>query len=51
VFTDRRVREAISLAFDFEWMNKALFYNAYSRANSYFRTPNMPRAIIRMPRS
>ena len=37
VFSDRRVREAISLAFDFEWMNKALFYNAYSRTNSYFQ--------------
>lgn len=37
VFADRRVREAISMAFDFEWMNKALFYNAYSRANSYFQ--------------
>ena len=37
VFTDRRVREAVSLAFDFEWMNKALFYNAYSRTNSYFQ--------------
>ncbi|VTP12837.1 Oligopeptide-binding protein AppA precursor [Phytobacter ursingii] len=37
VFNDRRVREAVSLAFDFEWMNKALFYNAYSRTNSYFQ--------------
>lgn len=37
VFSDRRVREAITLAFDFEWMNKALFYSAYSRANSYFQ--------------
>jgi len=37
VFSDRRVREAVSLAFDFEWMNKALFYGAYSRANSYFQ--------------
>jgi len=37
VFADRRVREAITLAFDFEWMNKALFYGAYSRANSYFQ--------------
>ncbi|MGM1328092.1 extracellular solute-binding protein, partial [Klebsiella michiganensis] len=33
VFSDRRVREAITLAFDFEWMNKALFYHSYSRAN------------------
>lgn len=37
VFSDRRVREAITLAFDFEWMNKALFYNAWSRTNSYFQ--------------
>ena len=37
VFADRRVRQAITLAFDFEWMNKALFYNAYSRTNSYFQ--------------
>ena len=37
VFADRRVRQAITLAFDFEWMNKALFYGAYSRTNSYFQ--------------
>lgn len=37
VFADCRVRQAITLAFDFEWMNKALFYGAYSRANSYFQ--------------
>lgn len=37
VFADRRVRQAITLAFDFEWMNKALFYGAYSRASSYFQ--------------
>ncbi len=37
MFSDRRVREAVSLAFDFEWMNKALFYNAYSRTTSYFQ--------------
>ncbi len=37
IFADRRVRQAITLAFDFEWMNKALFYSAYQRANSYFQ--------------
>ncbi|MGL5603029.1 MAG: extracellular solute-binding protein [Silvania sp.] len=37
VFSDSRVRQAITLAFDFEWMNKALFYGAYSRVNSYFQ--------------
>lgn len=36
VFQDRRVREAISLLFDFEWANKQLFYGAYKRTNSYF---------------
>ena len=36
-FSDRRVREAISLLFDFEWMNKALFYHAYKRVDSYFQ--------------
>ncbi len=33
---DRRVREAIALAFDFEWMNRQLFYGLYKRADSYF---------------
>ncbi|WP_147198885.1 extracellular solute-binding protein [Pantoea sp. CCBC3-3-1] len=36
-FSDRRIREAISLVFDFEWMNKALFYGAYKRTGSYFQ--------------
>lgn len=37
LFADRRVREAIGTAFDFNWMNKALYYNAYQRADSYFQ--------------
>lgn len=36
LFADRRVREALTLAFDFEWMNKALFYQGYQRVDSYF---------------
>ncbi len=35
-FKDARVREAIGLAMDFEWMNRQLFYNAYSRVRGYF---------------
>ncbi|MCA0399343.1 MAG: extracellular solute-binding protein [Proteobacteria bacterium] len=35
-FRDRRVREAISLAFDFEWTNKNLMYSLYKRTNSFF---------------
>ncbi len=30
------VRHAISLAFDFEWSNRALFYQSYRRTRSYF---------------
>lgn len=36
VFQDRKVREAIGYAFDFEWTNKALMYDAYTRNDSYF---------------
>lgn len=35
-FKDRRVREAIGLAMDFEWLNKTLFYDAYKRNTSFF---------------
>lgn len=37
VFTDRKIRAAIQYFFDFEWMNKQLFYNAYTRTRSYFQ--------------
>lgn len=36
LFTDRRVREALVEVFDFEWMNKNLFYDSYTRTSSYF---------------
>jgi microcin C transport system substrate-binding protein len=36
IFQDRRVREAIINAFDFEWTNKNLFYGYYKRIDSYF---------------
>jgi microcin C transport system substrate-binding protein len=35
-FRDRRVREAFNLAFNFEWLNKNLLFDAYRRVNSYF---------------
>ncbi len=37
IFADPRVREAMALAFDFEWTNKNLFYGLYSRTRSYFQ--------------
>jgi microcin C transport system substrate-binding protein len=36
IFRDPRVREALAAAFDFEWSNAHLFYNAYTRTRSYF---------------
>lgn len=36
-FSDRRVRQALALAFDFNWMNKALFFSSYQRPYSFFQ--------------
>ncbi len=35
-FQDRRVREALTYTFDFETMNKNLFFGYYTRTDSYF---------------
>jgi microcin C transport system substrate-binding protein len=35
-FQDVRVRQALDLAFDFEWSNANLFYNQYKRTTSVF---------------
>jgi len=46
-FQDPRVREALGMAFNFEWSNKALFYGIYDRTdsfweNSYLQAQGMP---------
>ena len=35
-FADSRVREAIDLSMDYEWLNKTIFYGAYVRNASFF---------------
>ena len=40
-FTDLRLRQALDLAFDFEWTKKNLFYGAYKRTGSYFENSAM----------
>lgn len=35
-FQDQRVRRAIALCFDFEWMKKNLFFGSYDRSQSSF---------------
>jgi microcin C transport system substrate-binding protein len=46
-FKDARVRQALSLLFDYEWTNKALFNGAYRRNTSYF--PNSDFASSGLP--
>ncbi|MCZ7656805.1 MAG: extracellular solute-binding protein [Xanthobacteraceae bacterium] len=36
LFADVRVREAINLLFDFEWVNHNFFFDRYRRTGSYF---------------
>lgn len=40
-FKDARVRQAIGLAFDFEWTNKNLFNGQYARASSIFQNSEL----------
>jgi microcin C transport system substrate-binding protein len=37
IFNDPKVREALTYALDFEWMNKNMFYDQYTRTQSYFQ--------------
>ncbi|MBW0448068.1 ABC transporter substrate-binding protein [bacterium M00.F.Ca.ET.228.01.1.1] len=36
MFQDVRVRHALTLAFDYDWMNRMMFYGQYRRTKSYF---------------
>jgi microcin C transport system substrate-binding protein len=40
-FKDRRVREALIYAFDFEWTNKNIMYGSYDRTQSMFQNSPM----------
>ncbi|MDB5522517.1 MAG: putative binding protein [Rhizobium sp.] len=41
VFADRRLREGLALAFDFEWVNKNLYGNAYTRTQSFWQNSDL----------
>lgn len=41
VFQDPRVREALAYAFDFEWANRNLFFDQYTRTDSYFENSEL----------
>ncbi len=40
-FKDPRIRQAIGLAFDFEWTNANIMYGSYKRLTSYFENTDM----------
>ena len=41
LFQDPRVRQALGYALDFEWINKTLFFDQYTRSNSYFSNSDL----------
>jgi microcin C transport system substrate-binding protein len=49
VFKDKRVREALAYAFDFEWTNKTIFYGQYTRTKSYFANSDLASSGLPSP--
>ncbi|WP_363316782.1 extracellular solute-binding protein [uncultured Bartonella sp.] len=41
IFKDRQVRQALSLTFDFEWVNHNLFNDVYSRTEGFWSGSNL----------
>jgi len=41
VFENRDLRKALTLVFDFEWVNRSLFENAYKRTQSYWQNSEL----------
>ena len=40
-FQNPKVRQALAYAFDFEWTNKQIFYNIYTRTQSYYENSEL----------
>ncbi|MDL2409485.1 extracellular solute-binding protein [Rhizobium calliandrae] len=41
IFADKKVRQGLALAFDFEWVNRNLSSNAYVRTQSYWQNSDL----------
>jgi microcin C transport system substrate-binding protein len=50
IFRDRKVRQALAHAFDFEWTNRNLFFGQYVRTQSYFSNSELAAAGLPGPR-
>lgn len=46
LFADVRVRQALGLLFDFEWVNRNLFFGVLKRSNSYFAGSDLSAAGV-----
>ena len=46
LFKDPRVRQALGLALDFEWLNRQIFYNQYRRLDSYFANSDLGASYV-----
>ncbi|MEO0728995.1 MAG: extracellular solute-binding protein [Pseudomonadota bacterium] len=44
VFSDKRVRQALTELFDFEWINQTLFNGLFARSNSFFARSDLSSA-------
>lgn len=42
-FNDIKIRQALNLVFDFDWVNKNMFYGQYERINSYYPNTDLAR--------
>jgi ABC-type oligopeptide transport system substrate-binding subunit len=45
-FDDIRVRQALNMFFDFDWVNKNLFYGQYERINSFYQGTDLSRDVL-----
>lgn len=41
IFADYRIRQALTLALDFDWLNRNYLHDAYQRTDSFFIDPQM----------
>ena len=41
IFSNREVRRALAMLFDFEWANENLFFGAYKRTSSYWQNSDL----------
>jgi microcin C transport system substrate-binding protein len=48
-FADRRVRQALGLAFNFEWQKTNIFYGEYERVRSYFHNSELAASGLPSP--